>query len=127
MSVAIFIAASKRYIATGKASINDDPNSACNRGYYAIREAARAALYAIGKMEAAHSKIHSGLQSQFSLYLIKSGELPSSLTEEFAFASQKRLIADNDGVLLSLTEAEEVLERAEHFLKVVAKFIDQLP
>lgn len=126
MNVTIFLEASRRYITTGRASVHVDPNSACNRGYYSIREAARAVPCAVGKTGAAHSKTHSGLQAQFSLNLIKSGDLPVSVSEAFSFASEKRLIADYNGVVLLPVDAEDVRDRAEHFLQVVADFIDQL-
>lgn len=51
-----------------------DADGACNRAYYAMYDAARAALLASGSpVEPEVSKTHSGLISAFSLHLVKAG------------------------------------------------------
>jgi uncharacterized protein (UPF0332 family) len=125
VSVAVFLEASRRYIATGRHARTDDPNSACNRAYYAIREAARAALLVVGEAEAANAKTHAGLRTQFNLHLIKSGKLPQVMDENFAFAAQQRMVADYDGVLLAPSDADAALDRAEQFLKTVIEFVER--
>jgi uncharacterized protein (UPF0332 family) len=54
-----------------------DFDGACNRAYYAMFDAARAALLASGaKVEPGIAKTHSGLISAFSLHLVKTGRVP---------------------------------------------------
>jgi uncharacterized protein (UPF0332 family) len=61
-----------------------DPDSACNRAYYAIFNAARAALLAVGQDELALAKTHSGLMAAFGLHLVKTGHIPTELGRTFA-------------------------------------------
>ncbi len=58
-----------------------DNDGACNRAYYAMFDAARAALIASkapGPPQIA--KNHSGLIAAFSLHLVKSGRFPDNLS-----------------------------------------------
>lgn len=51
-----------------------DADGACNRAYYAMFDAARAALLASGApVEPETARMHSGLISAFSLHLVKTG------------------------------------------------------
>ena len=57
-----------------------DTDGVCNRAYYAMFNAARAALLAVGApSDAAHAKTHNGLQSAFNQHVIKSGRLEQEL------------------------------------------------
>lgn len=54
-----------------------DMDGACNRAYYAMFDAARAALLASGApIEADIARTHGGLISAFSLHLVKAGHVP---------------------------------------------------
>jgi uncharacterized protein (UPF0332 family) len=52
-----------------------DPDSACNRAYYAMFNAARAALLAEGRTKEAVGKTHAGLIAAFALHLVKPGKI----------------------------------------------------
>lgn len=54
-----------------------DLNGACNRAYYAMFDAARAALINSGApVRSEVGRTHSGLISAFSLHLVKTGQVP---------------------------------------------------
>ena len=57
-----------------------DVDGACNRAYYAMFDAARAALLASGSpVRPDIGKTHSGLINTFSEHLIKNGPVPKEL------------------------------------------------
>jgi len=72
---------SKRALASARLLLSaEDADGACNRAYYAMFDAARAALIAAGFTELAlTTKTHSGLISVFSLHLVKTNKLPIEL------------------------------------------------
>jgi uncharacterized protein (UPF0332 family) len=72
-----------------------DLNGACNRAYYAMFDAACAALIAVHSPPASESiKTHSGLISAFGLQLVKTGRVSVDLGKSFSKVSDIRLIAD---------------------------------
>jgi uncharacterized protein (UPF0332 family) len=55
-----------------------DVDGACNRAYYAMFDAARAALIQSGAPVVPEvAKTHGGLISAFSLHLVKTGRVPT--------------------------------------------------
>lgn len=72
-----------------------DADGACNRAYYAMFDAARAALLISGVMES--TRTHSGLISVFSLHLVKTGRVPVELGKSLNKAEELRLMADYKG------------------------------
>jgi uncharacterized protein (UPF0332 family) len=94
-----------------------DTSGACNRAYYAMFDAARAALLASG-VGVAHElgKSHSGLIHSFSLHLVKPGLVPKELGQSLARAHELRLIADYTGDQVQLTDAQAAVDRAEQFI-----------
>lgn len=72
-----------------------DVDGACNRAYYAMFDAARAALIQSGAPVVPEvAKTHSGLISAFSLHLVKTGRVPTELGKALNKAAEIRLIAD---------------------------------
>jgi uncharacterized protein (UPF0332 family) len=72
-----------------------DTNGACNRAYYAMFDAARAALTTVQKPpESETIKTHSGLISAFSLHLVKAGHVSVELGKSFSKVAEIRLAAD---------------------------------
>jgi uncharacterized protein (UPF0332 family) len=71
----------KRALASTKLLLTaEDADGACNRAYYAMFDASRAALIAAGFAELAiTTKKHSDLISAFSFHLVKTGKLPIEL------------------------------------------------
>lgn len=125
MKFDIFMARARRNLESARLLLSsEDSDSACNRAYYAMREAARAALCVIDQEEAAFSKTHSGLKSQFNLHLIKPGLLPKDLNAMISFASERRIVADYDGVFLAVEDVRQVIGDAELFLAAVDEFVN---
>ena len=72
-----------------------DADGACNRAYYSMFDAARAALMAFQNSdEVLTIKTHSGLISSFSIQLVKSGLIDIELGKALNKVEDLRLIAD---------------------------------
>jgi uncharacterized protein (UPF0332 family) len=94
-----------------------DVNGACNRAYYAMFDAARAALIATQKPpESEAIKTHSGLISAFSLHLVKTGHVSVELGKSFSKVADIRLVADYSDEEVSPDRAEWAIEQAGAFV-----------
>ena len=99
-----------------------DVDGACNRAYYAMFDAARAALLWSGsQVSPTVAKTHSGLISAFSLHLVKTGRLPVALGKTLNRAAEIRMIADYTGDEVTADKAQWVIDQAELFVGVVRK------
>jgi uncharacterized protein (UPF0332 family) len=97
-----------------------DAEGACNRSYYAMFHAARAALILVGApSEVTEGKSHSGLHSAFNQYLVKSGHISQTLGAEFRRAERLRQISDYLGDPIEDEKAELVLKHACEFIQKV--------
>ncbi|MEI7867023.1 MAG: HEPN domain-containing protein [Candidatus Methylumidiphilus sp.] len=103
-----------------------DADGACNRAYYAMFDAARAALLASKAPVATEvARTHGGLISAFSLHLVKTGLIPVGLGRTLNRAEEIRLIADYRGDPIERDMAVWVVEQAEAFVQEIrTKFID---
>lgn len=76
-----------------------DVNGASNRAYYAMFDAARAALLASGApIEPDFGRTHSGLIGAFGNYLVKNGPVSRDMGRLLNRAHEIRQIADYKGV-----------------------------
>src|SRR5260370_28553520 len=90
-----------------------DVNGACNRAYYAMFDAARAALIATQKPpESEAIKTHSGLISASSPHLVKTGHASLELGKSFSKVADIRLVADYSDEEVSPDRAEGAIEHA---------------
>jgi uncharacterized protein (UPF0332 family) len=97
-----------------------DADGACNRAYYAMFDAARAALLASGApVPAEIAKTHSGLISAFSLHLVKSGRVPVEFGKTLNKAEELRLIADYKGDPIESDAATWVVSEAHSFVQMM--------
>ena len=97
-----------------------DADGACNRAYYAMFDAARAALLASGAPVAPEiAKTHSGLISAFSLHLVKTGRVPIELGKSLNKAEELRLIADYKGDPVEIDAASWAVFEAHAFVQVM--------
>ena len=97
-----------------------DADGACNRAYYAMFDAARAALLASGApVPAEIAKTHSGLISAFSLHLVKSGRVPVEFGKTLNKAEELRLIADYKGDPIENDAASWVVSEAHSFVQMM--------
>ena len=101
-----------------------DYDGACNRAYYAMFDAAHAALVALGieKLEKP-IKTHNGLIGMFGLHLVRGKHLADEHGEAFNTVRRFRQIADYTGDFVSVENATWAVDRAESFVAAVkAKF-----
>ena len=101
-----------------------DVDGACNRAYYAMFDAARAALLASGVSESTvNTKTHSGLISKFSLELVKSGQVSVELGKSLNKVEDLRLMADYKGDSILEEDASWAVNQADIFVEALcAKF-----
>ncbi|MCL6479891.1 MAG: HEPN domain-containing protein [Peptococcaceae bacterium] len=93
---------------------------AVSKAYYAIFQAARAALATL-KLD---SRKHSGIISMFNINFIKTGILPKEYRKIFVSAQDLRLASDyDDFYLVSRNEAERSLENARIFISGVEEYL----
>ncbi|MHB8951277.1 MAG: HEPN domain-containing protein [Rhodoferax sp.] len=97
-----------------------DVDGACNRAYYAMFDAARAALLASGApVRPDIGKTHSGLITAFSEHLIKNGPVSKEMGRLLKRAEEIRLVADYKDDSVELTDAQEMVEQAEVFVSAL--------
>ena len=70
---------------------------ACNRAYYAMYDAAHAALLAENRADYKATKTHSGLISAFGLHIVSANKISRELGRAFNEVEQLRLLADYTG------------------------------
>ncbi|WP_199698902.1 HEPN domain-containing protein [Oleomonas cavernae] len=90
-----------------------DADGACNRAYFAMFDAARAALLAAGHDV---GKTHKGVLNAFSNHLIKDGPLPKELGRLLKQAETRRYVADYDGDSVKAADAREMIGQATTFI-----------
>lgn len=98
---------------------------ACNRAYYAMFDAARAALRTKGL--GGRIKTHSGVINLFSLQFIKDGPLASDFGQLFKQAEKARYGADYLDEPVLIENAELAVANAEIFLATIAVLIANQP
>jgi uncharacterized protein (UPF0332 family) len=101
---------------------NGYPDEACSRAYYAMFDAARAALLSVNApTEAETTRTHSGLMSAFARYVVGPGFVSRDVARTLAQAQHVRLIADYNGDEVRSAEASKVIEWAATFIEALAK------
>jgi uncharacterized protein (UPF0332 family) len=103
----------------------DDPDGACNRAYYAMFDAARAALMASG-VSPDVAKTHSGLIATFGFHLVKTGRVPVELGKAFNRAEEIRLEADYKGDPIPTDKAREIVERSGTFVATMRALLSNM-
>ncbi len=97
-----------------------DADGACNRAYYAMFDAARAALLASGApVEAEVARTHNGLIAAFSLHLVKTGRVPIELGRALNKAEELRLVADYKGDPIGIGDATWAVQQAQTFVQAM--------
>lgn len=101
-----------------------DADGACNRAYYAMFDAARAALLASG---ADVGKTHNeGVLNAFSERLVKNGPVPKEMGRLLKHAETFRYVADYEGDPVELSDAREMVAQAEIFVAAMrAEFMPE--
>ena len=97
-----------------------DFDGACNRAYYAMFDAARAALLvADGDDSVLSVKTHSGLIAAFSLRIVKPGKVNVELGKSFNKVEDLRLVADYKGDPVETEQAQWALDQAKIFVETL--------
>jgi uncharacterized protein (UPF0332 family) len=100
--------------------VNGYTDEACSRAYYAMFDAARAALIlANAPVEAEIARTHRGLMSAFSQHIVKSGLVPQRIGRFLGQAQHVRLIADYNGDPVEAKAAAQMIAWAEDFIEAV--------
>jgi len=104
-----------------------DTDGACNRAYYAMFDAARAALAAAGTAdEGTTAKTHSGLISAFSLRFVKTGEIPVEWGKALNAVSERRQAGDYTGLTMPGDKATWAVDRADGFVSAIEQLVTKL-
>jgi uncharacterized protein (UPF0332 family) len=97
-----------------------DTDGACNRAYYAMCDAARAALLASGApVEPEIARTHGGLIAVFSLHLVKPGRIAVELGRALNRAEDLRLVADYQGSVVQREDATRAVQDAWRFVEAM--------
>lgn len=127
MSSPELMAKALRALASARLLLNSgDVDGACNRAYYAMFDAARAALLIINApVPAEIARTHSGLITAFSLHLVKPGRIALEHGRALNKVEDLRLIADYKGDPVTLENAAWALEQSEKFLLAIQALMDK--
>lgn len=99
-----------------------DVDGACNRAYYAMFDAARAALIRCGAPVVSEvAKTHGGLIAAFSLHLVKTGRVPIEIGKALNRVAEIRLIADYSGDEVTAERAQWAVEQALVFVETMRR------
>jgi uncharacterized protein (UPF0332 family) len=104
-----------------------DVDGAANRAYYAMFDAARAALLASGAPVAPDiGRTHSGLIGAFGNFLVKNGPVSKEVGRLLNRAHEIRLVADYNGDSVEPAAAKEMMEQAATFVAAMrAEFMPE--
>ncbi len=99
-----------------------DASGACNRAYYAMFDATRAALLASKLSDDVLTiRTHSGLIASFSLKLVKSGLVDIQFGKALNKVEDLRLVADYKGDPVEMEEATWAVQQATEFVSNMQK------
>ena len=117
-----FVRKSRRALRSAQLDLRDgDTDGAVNRSYYAMVNAAQAALLSSGVPEDKLPRTHSGLISAFGEHVVKSGKVDSEFGRAISKTESLRLRADYMGMELDRATAEKALAGAERFVQSVER------
>jgi uncharacterized protein (UPF0332 family) len=95
---------------------------ASNRAYYAMYDAAHAALFAVGReLPDALIKTHHTLIGEFGKSLVLSGHIDAHFGRAFNRAHDIRLLADYNAEPPSIEDAKWLVEQADALLAAIKK------
>jgi uncharacterized protein (UPF0332 family) len=99
---------------------NGDIEGACNRAYYAMFDAAHAALILSDiAADPAETRTHRGLIGAFGKHLVKTDRIPAYLGRVLNQVQRMRLLADYTGEDIELERARWVVEQAATFVGAI--------
>lgn len=93
-----------------------DADGACNRAYYAMFDAARAALIHAGKHV---GKTHKGLINSFTEEFVKTDHATKEMGKALKKAETYRYVADYDSASVNLNDAAQLVSIAQDFVATI--------
>ena len=106
---------------------NHDTEGACNRAYYAMFDAAHAALWATGVQQLGDVvKTHGGLASVFGQEFVKTGMVGVEQGRALSHVQKTRLLADYTADPPADHDAKEAIALAEAFVEAMRSLIARL-
>lgn len=97
-----------------------ETEGACNRAYYAMFNAAHAALLWSGAhVNPGETKKHSSLIAAFGKHLVLTGLLSRDLGQAFNKAESVRILADYTGEDIEIEKAREIVAQAQPFVVAI--------
>ncbi|MEX3958894.1 HEPN domain-containing protein [Trinickia sp. EG282A] len=100
-----------------------DTTGACNRAYYAMFDAARAALVASGSItDIDNVSTHQGVIGMFGKHLVAAGKIDRQWGRAFNNAEAICIAADYTFKDVDADEAKFTVERANEFVQLVRDF-----
>lgn len=97
-----------------------DHGGAINRAFYAMHNAATAAL----SKEGAEPKTHSGLISEFSQRFVQTGRIPGDLGRAFNEAENARMVADYTDRAVTPDLSQRIVASAARFVAEVRRIVE---
>lgn len=124
-SVHTLMAKAERALASAQSLVDmGDADGACNRAYYAMFDAAPAALMATDAPAGEGlGKTHRGLLNTFSAHLVKAGRVSKELGRQLKRAEESRWVADYDGSSIPMSDAAELVQQARQFVAAMQKLL----
>lgn len=121
MTPADHMSKARRAVASAKLLLADgDREGACNRAYYAMFDAAHAALLdADASLNPATTKTHRGLIAAFGEQLVKTGRVTTELGRSLNQVERVRLLADYTGEAVDAEKAQWAIDQAERFIAAI--------
>jgi uncharacterized protein (UPF0332 family) len=116
-----YLLKAERALVSARTLLDDaDVEGACNRAYYAMFDAAHAALLGLGAVPDGQSpKTHRGLIGAFGKHLVLGGMFDGELGASLNRVEKLRTLADYTGDPISAGDAASAILNAETFLQAV--------
>jgi uncharacterized protein (UPF0332 family) len=124
VKAADFLDKAARAAASARLLLNaGDGDGACNRAYYAMFDAARAALLTSAG-DASEARTHSGLIAAFGLRLVKPSLVPVELGKALNRVFEIRQAADYTEQAVSRESAGWAVDQADAFVAAMTRFVE---
>ena len=125
LTVAGYMRKAERALDEGRLLLRDEKTEgACSRAYYAMHDAAHAALLATGhETPDAIIKTHHTLIAEFGKKLVLGGQIDASLGRAFNKVEEMRLLADYSADPPPLDKTQGAVEQAEAFVAAIRSLI----
>ncbi len=119
--VAAYIEKAERALEEARLLLRGDKTEgACSRAYYAMHDAAHAALFATrNETQDAIIKTHHRLIAEFGKKIVLGGQIDAALGRAFNRVQDIRLLADYDAEQPSREDAQWAVEQAEAFVAAI--------